>query len=210
MLAEIEAALVARLRTHPAAAQLVRTVDTLPQVPTTELLSRYAVDAPAVYVVPGVFEVEDNDLTPKVTIALIAKAADSNAARTGDGLSVGIDQLMVFVARAINMQRIGPCNWQLKRGAMVDEDLFFSSGLTALEMSFEGSPIELPYDYGAPPLDGVGDGAAGGVGAVPSAGSGALPTGVGTTNDLPDLRQVHGDFSTKPNTTVDVVLPPTA
>jgi Domain of unknown function (DUF1834) len=203
MLAEIEAALVARLQNHPAAAHLVRTVGALPQVPSTELLQRYAVDAPAVYVVPGVFEVEDNELTPKIVIACIAKAADSNAARVGDGLSVGVDQLMLFVARAINMQRIGACSWQLKRGAMVDEDIFFSSGLTVLEMSFEGSAIELPYDYADPA-----DGASGSGGTT--AGSNTLQTGAGTTDDLPDLLHVHGDIANKPNTAIDVVLPPTA
>jgi hypothetical protein len=154
MLAAQENALLAALRTHRDIQRLVRTVGTLPQVPLTDLVKRYAVDAPALYVVPGRFLVGDDCLTPTFVVAAVARNVAGHApARKGDGIDLGVDHLMVLATRAIHGRRLGDCSWNLTNGAMVDDELFFQSGLTALEMTFEGSPIELTPDYWLHELD---------------------------------------------------------
>ena len=154
MLAAQENALIAALKEHRHIKQLVRTVGTLPKVMGKELLQRYTSDAPALYVVPGRFRVRDGVLLPTFTVAAVARnVAGQEQARKGDGLDLGVDGLMVLAIRALHGHRLGDCDWSLTSGEMVDDEVFFSAGLSALEMVFEGSPIELTPDYGLAELD---------------------------------------------------------
>lgn len=154
MLAAQENALLAALREHRQVRQLVRTVGTLPKVLGKDLLARYAADAPALYVVPGRFRVQSDTLLPTFTVAAVARNVGGHeAARKGTDVDLGVDGLMALAVRAIHGRRLGDCQWTLAAGEMVDDELFFTAGLTALEMVFEGSPIELDADYGMAELD---------------------------------------------------------
>lgn len=154
MLGRNETALIEALRTHRDCERLVRTIDSLPAVPSEELLGRYVVDAPALYVVPGTFTVRDGVLYPTFTIAAVASNVAGQAqARNGDGVDIGVDQLMVLAVRAVNEHRIGDCTWLLQRGGLVDDELFSASGLTAMELVFEGSACALPSDWSAEELE---------------------------------------------------------
>lgn len=154
MLAAQENALLQALRAHRDCKLLVRTMDSLPQVLGKDLLSRYAADAPALYVVPGRFTVRDDTLVPTFTVAAIARNVAGHAqARKGDGIDIGVDGLMVLATRALHSRRLGDCAWRLTGGEMVDDEVFFVAGLTALEMTFEGSAIELTPDFGMAELD---------------------------------------------------------
>lgn len=154
MLAAQENALLQALRAHRDCKLLVRTMDSLPKVPSAELLRRYAADAPALYVVPGRFTVRDDVLVPTFTVAAIARNVAGHAqARKGDGVDIGVDGLMVLATRALHARRLGDCAWRLTGGEMVDDEVFFVAGLTALEMTFEGSAIELTPDFGMAELD---------------------------------------------------------
>ena len=154
MLAAQENALLQAMRTHRDCKLLVRTIDTLPKVIGKELLSRYAADAPALYVVPGRFTVRDDTLVPTFTVAAIVRNVAGHAqGRKGDGVDIGVDGLMVLATRALHGRRLGDCAWRLTGGEMVDDEVFFVGGLIALEMTFEGSAIELTPDYGAAELD---------------------------------------------------------
>lgn len=154
MLAAQENALLAALREHRHIKHLVRTVDTLPKVMGKDLLTRYMADAPALYVVPGRFRVQSDTLTPTFTVAAVARNVGGHEmARKGNEVDIGVDGLMVLAVRALHGRRLGDCQWSLASGEMADDDLFFSAGLTALEMVFEGSPIELTEDFGLAELD---------------------------------------------------------
>lgn len=149
MLAKSENALLKALREHRDIRQLVRTVGTLPQVIDAKLLAQYQADAPALYVVPGVFTVRDDAMLPSFTVAAVVRnVGGQEQARKGDGVDLGVDHLLTLAARALHGRRLGDCSWNLTRGQMVDEVAFASAGLSALEMVFEGSPIELTADYG--------------------------------------------------------------
>lgn len=150
MLARQENALLAALREHRDVRRLVRTVDTLPQVLGKDLLNRYATDAPALYVVPGRFRVQSDTITPQFTVACVARnMGGHDAARKGTDVDLGVDGLMALAVRALHGRRLGDCQWSLLAGEMVDDELFFNAGITALEMVFEGSPIELDADFAA-------------------------------------------------------------
>lgn len=154
MLASLENALLQALKNHRDVKRLVNAVSTLPQVQLNDLVKRYAFDAPALYVVPGRFVVRDDCMVPTFTVAAVVRnAAGHEAARKGDGIALGVDHLLILAVRALNGHRLGNCSWRMTAGAMVDDDLFFAAGLTGLEMTFEGSAVELDADYGADELD---------------------------------------------------------
>lgn len=148
MLARQEDALIAALKTHRDIKDRVRNVSSLPEVPSDELIEKYRVEAPALYVIPGRFEIRDGLLYPRFSVAAVASNVAGQAqGRKGDGIDLGVDQLMVLALRAIHDHRIADCTWLCTGGEMVDDDLFFSSGLTAMEIVFEGSGMDMPVDW---------------------------------------------------------------
>lgn len=154
MLAAAENALITRLKDHRDVKRLLRTVDSLPKVPSDKLLSRYVADAPALYVVPGRFTVVDSLATMRFTVAgIVRNVAGQAQARNGDGIDLGCDQLAVLAIRALNEQRVGACSWRVTGGEMADDDLFESAGLAAIEITLESYPIALDEDYGQEQID---------------------------------------------------------
>ncbi|WP_304308069.1 phage protein Gp37 [Pseudacidovorax intermedius] len=144
MLGRNEDALIAKLKAHPQVARLVRTVGALPKMVDDKLLSKYAVDAPALYVAPGTFSVRDDVLVLAFEVACVVKNVASNAAaRKGDAKDVGCDQLMTFAVRALHGQRIGDASWALTQGEMVDDSVFDAAGLTVMSLRFESTAIAL-------------------------------------------------------------------
>lgn len=166
MLAAAENALIARLQGHRDVKRLVRTVGTLPKLASEQLLRRYHADAPALYIVPGRFTVKDSLATMRVTLAgVVRNVAGQEQARKGDGIDIGCDHLVILAIRALNDQRIGDCSWSVTGGEMVDEELFDSAGVAAVEITLESTPVELAFDYGEAQLA-----------------------------ELPDFTLVHGDI----------------
>lgn len=149
MLAAAENALIARLADHRDIKRLVRTVASLPKLVDKELLARYLVDAPALYIVPGKFTVADSVATLRFTLAGVVRNVAGNAqARKGDGIDLGCDQLATLVVRALHGQVAGPCTWYVTGGEQVDETVFDAAGIAAVELQLESTPIELAADYG--------------------------------------------------------------
>ena len=149
MLAAAENALISRLQDHRDVKRLVRTVGTLPKLPSEKLLKRYYADAPALYVVPGRFTVKDSQATMRFTVAgVVRNVAGQEQARKGDGIDIGCDHLVTMTIRALNAQFIGDCSWSVTGGEMVDEELFDAAGVAAVEITLESTPVELDFDYG--------------------------------------------------------------
>ena len=149
MLAAAENALIARLAGHRDIKRLVRTVATLPKLTSEALLKRYALDAPALYVIPGRFVVKDNLATLRFTVAgVVRNVAGQAQARKGDGIDLGCDHLVALAIRALNDQVVGDCSWLVTAGEMVDDDIFDSAGVAAVEITLESTPVALDFDYG--------------------------------------------------------------
>lgn len=154
MLALHENALLAALQTHRDVSRLVRTVASLPRVFGKDLLQRYAVDAPALYVVPGRVNFAQGDATIEFTVAgVVRNVAGQNAARKGDGIDIGCDNLLVLALRAIDRQRLGQCSWSATSAEIADDELFDQAGISAIEIKFTSSVIEVAADYGQTELD---------------------------------------------------------
>lgn len=159
MLAAAENALLAALKGHRDVRRLVRAVETLPKLMGEKLLARYYADAPALYLVPGRFTVQDDAATMRFTVAgVVRNVAGQTQARKGDGIDLGCDHLAILAIRALNRQRVGECSWSLVSGQMADDEIFDAAGIAAIELEFQGTPIELPYDYGEEELGALPEG----------------------------------------------------
>lgn len=170
MLAAAENALLARLKTHRDVMRLVRTVDTLPKVTSDALLKRYHADAPALYIVPGRFSVQDSLATLRFTVAgVVRNVAGQAQARKGDGIDLGCDDLVTLAIRALHDQMVGDCSWRVVSGEMVDEEIFDQAGVAAVELQLESWPVEIGFDYGAAQIA-----------------------------ELPDFKRVHADIDIRP------------
>lgn len=149
MLAAAENALIARLQAHRDVKRLVRTVGTLPKLTSEQLLKRYHADAPALYIVPGRFSVQDSLATMRFTVAgVVRNVAGQEQARKGDGIDIGCDGLVTLAIRALHDQLVGDCSWRVTGGEMVDEEIFDQAGVAAVEITLESWPVEIGFDYG--------------------------------------------------------------
>lgn len=158
MLGRHENALLGALKTHRDIVPKVRTVDTLPKLVGDDLLKKYVTDAPALYIVPGRFNVRDELAILEFTVAgVIRNVAGHSQARKGDNIDIGCDHLVILAIRALNGQKLGDCTWYLASGEMVDDDIFQKAGINAVEMKFVGTPIALDADYGEDQLQELGD-----------------------------------------------------
>lgn len=102
MLAEIELAVVAHIKNSALASRL-RQVDTLPDLEGESLVARFTNDAPAVYVALGSFPVDNGYARLKYGIACVAKNSRSQqAARHGDGVAIGLHEMLDTVMGLIN------------------------------------------------------------------------------------------------------------
>lgn len=154
MLAAAEDGLLEGLRSRESIKTRVRTVSSMPKLGLEELLQRYVADAPALYVVPGTFEVRDDAVVMKFTVAgVIHNVAGHEAGRKGDGIDIGCDHLMLWASRAIHGSILGGATWKLVGGEMADDDLFERSGLSAVELRFESAPVMFDQDEDDPEAD---------------------------------------------------------
>ncbi len=155
MLVAAENALVAGLKSHRLVQALrLRTVDSLPKLPTDKLLARYAADAPALYVISGTLKGDGDDFSMTFKVAgVVRNVAGNQQARKGDGIDIGCDHLLIAATRALHAHQVGVCSWTLLAAEMVDDDLFDQAGLAAIEMAFESSRLQAPDDWELGELD---------------------------------------------------------
>ncbi|MDP3165122.1 MAG: hypothetical protein Q8N06_06665 [Hydrogenophaga sp.] len=147
MLALHENALLAALKGHRTATK-IKTVESLPKAMGDKLLARYQVEAPALYVVPGRITVKDDQAYLEFTVAgIVRNVAGQAQARKGDGIDLGCDHLLRIAIKAINRKTLGVCSWSLASAEMADDDAFLTAGISAIEMKFSSSAIDLEADY---------------------------------------------------------------
>lgn len=148
MLAEIEQSLVAYIKASPLAARL-RQVEALPDLDGDSLVAKFGADAPAVYVALGGGDLSQGMAAPTIGIACIARNSRSpQAARQGDGMQIGLLQLIEEVVALIHGTIIDEMHYQASRWDMVANDDLYRRGLhaavvqvnTALVLPFETAP----------------------------------------------------------------------
>lgn len=148
MLATTGNAILQQLRTHRLIKDKIRKVERLPELDLEALLKRYVADAPAYYLLPGTFRTVDDDMVITFTLAAVVRnSRGPDAAFAGDGQAIGLDHLLQLALRALHGNVIGPCSWRVVRGELVDDQVFDKTGLAALEIQLESSPIAIDEDW---------------------------------------------------------------
>jgi len=141
-------ALLQTTRDHRLIKDKVREVGPLPQLDLEELLKRYAADAPALYWLPGTLRVQDDAAVMTFTLAgVVRNVGGHEKAFAGDGLDLGADHLLQMAVRAIHGKQIGSATWNLVRAEMEDDPIFDATGIAAISMTFESTPVALDADW---------------------------------------------------------------
>lgn len=147
MLAEIEQSLVAYIKASPLAARL-RQVEALPDLDGDSLVAKFGADAPAVYVAMGGGDLGQGMAAPTVGIACVARNSRSpQAARQGDGMQIGLLQLVEEIVALIDGAFIDVCHFHTLRWDPVASEALYRKGLhtavvqvmTAVPLPFEAA-----------------------------------------------------------------------
>jgi hypothetical protein len=148
MLAEIEQSLVAYLQASPLAARL-RQVEALPDLEGESLVAKFGADAPALYIALGSGDLSQGMAAPTIGICCVTRNSRSPlAARHGDGMQIGLLQLIEAVVALIHGTLIDEVHYQASRWDMVASEDLYRRGLyaavvqvnTALVLPFETAP----------------------------------------------------------------------
>lgn len=144
MLTEVENALVAAIKAAPLALKL-KQVDTLPDLEGDSLVSKFATDAPAVYVAPAAsFAISNNVVTVGFGIACVAKNAGGQAVtRKGDGKMIGMYQIAETVAALLNGFKTADVALYATGISIMNDEKIYKAGLQVAVVTLQGI-AELP------------------------------------------------------------------
>lgn len=145
MLVELENELITLIKGSTIGPK-VREVDSLPELDGENLVKRFSAVAPAVYVAPSSFGIERSGVAlPRFGIALVARnAAGQKAARQGDGVAIGLYQMIDAVLGTLNNCATASSAWRPYSLDFMHEELLFRSGVYVAVIKVEGSEIQLP------------------------------------------------------------------
>lgn len=145
MLVELESELIALIANSPLGSK-VREVDTLPALDGASLVQKFNTAAPAVYVAADPFSINDNGLAlPKFGIALVAKnAAGQKAAHQGDGIAIGLLEMIDALLGLFNFVDTASCGWRPSGVEFVRDEILYKNGIWAAVVKVSGSEVALP------------------------------------------------------------------
>lgn len=145
MLADAENGLVEAIKAAPIGKRL-REVGALPDLEADGLVKKFGADAPAVYVVAGSFKIEDGRGLPAFGIVCVARnSRGAQAARQGDGQTVGLYEIVEYVAAAIDGASIGGVGWRATAADFLDDEKLYQAGIYGAVVRIEAAgPVTLP------------------------------------------------------------------
>ena len=154
MLAEAENGLIALIKAAPVGVRL-REVASLPDLDGDSLVKKFFADAPAVYVAPGSFKVEDRIAMLKFGIACVARNSRGHAAaRQGDGKLIGLYEMMEAVAGSFDGAVINECGWHVTSCDFLNDEKLYAAGVYAGLVQIESYGVTLPSGFD---VDALGD-----------------------------------------------------
>jgi len=131
MLGLLENQLLDLLKASPLGRRL-KTVDSLPDTPDKDVLKRWGVEAPAAYVVALDGDLDDSVARPQFVVVLVARNARSHqAARHGDGRSLGLYEMLDAAIGELNGGKTPDANWRATRYQFMREPELRDQGLHA-------------------------------------------------------------------------------
>lgn len=145
MLAALENELIALIK-GSAFGSKVREVDSLPALDGQSLVQKFNTAAPAVYVAADPFSINENGLAlPCFGIALVAKnAAGQKAARQGDGIAIGLYDMVDALLSIFNFVDTASCAWRPSRVEFIRDEVLFNNGIWMAVVKVSGSEVSLP------------------------------------------------------------------
>lgn len=147
MLVELEQGLVELLRHSPLADKL-RQIEALPDLDGDSLVGKFGADAPAVYVAAGAGRVASRGLCePTLGIACVTRNSRSpQAARQGDGVQIGLLELVEAVMVLLEGAVIGEQEYTVTGYHMVASEALYRKGLYGAVVQVQ-TAAALPLDY---------------------------------------------------------------
>lgn len=135
MLVELELELLTAIKASPIAAYL-KEVAAMPDGDGVTLTQRFAAGAPGVYVVAGNAGFVDGLATVMFDCVCIARnARGSDAARRGDGVTIGLYQMLDGLAAFLECHRTASTVWQAKALSFAKGKVWNDAGISAGSLS---------------------------------------------------------------------------
>lgn len=131
MLGELETQLIELLKASPLGRRL-KAIDSLPDTPDKDVIKRWGVEAPAAYVVALDGSLDQDVATPQFVVVLVARNARGHqAARRGDGKTIGLYEMLDAVIAELNGGQTEDANWQVTRYQFLQDNDLREQGLQA-------------------------------------------------------------------------------
>jgi hypothetical protein len=138
MIAELELEIIDAIKAAPLAAHL-RAVDALPDLNDATALKGIATAAPAVYAVIGDYPLKDGVATVSFNLLCLARNARSvNAARRGDGSTIGLYQILDSLTALFSGLSTESTIWDAGVVRFMRNGAWQSAGLNAATLTISG------------------------------------------------------------------------
>lgn len=146
MLTELETELIAAVKGSPIAANL-RDVAAMPDGDGDTLVKRFAAIAPAVYVVAGAVNFIDCRAKVKFDLICMARNARGNdAARRGDGQTIGLYQILDALAAHLDSHRTASTIWNVASIDFAKAAIWMNNGLSVASLRLTAEVMQTPLD----------------------------------------------------------------
>lgn len=146
MIAELELEIIAAIQAS-AIAPYLRGIDALPDLTTDTTLNMVTASAPAVYVVAGDFKIADYITTVSFELLCLARNARGvNAARRGDGTTIGLYQIMEGMKDRFTSLSTTSTIWNAQTGSFLRAAAWTAAGISAGKVIISGELIDEPID----------------------------------------------------------------
>ncbi|WP_447588647.1 phage protein Gp37 [Aquipseudomonas campi] len=129
MLGEMESQLVQLIKDSPLGKR-VRTVASLPDTPDKDVIKRWGVEAPAVYVVAMDGSLLDATATPQFVVVMVAQnARGTHSARHGDKKVIGLYEMLDAGIAVLNGGDTEDASWSVTRYELMKDVVLRDAGL---------------------------------------------------------------------------------
>ncbi len=155
MLADAENELISLIKSSPLGAKL-RDVSSLPDLSGESLVTKFANDAPAIYLAAGSVQVVDRSARPRFGVACVARnSRGHSAARLGDGAGpIGLYEMIESAAGLIDGAFAGGSTWRITAIDFMADEILYKAGVYVGVVQIETyGTVDLPAPVDEEALD---------------------------------------------------------
>lgn len=135
MLGILEDELIARLKASPLGSRL-KAVDSLPDLPSADVIARWGLDAPAAYVVARDGTLDGDSLDVQFAIVLVARNARGvRAARQESAQVIGLYDMLGAATALLNNASTASASWRATAYQLLQDVALREQGLQAAQLT---------------------------------------------------------------------------